>query len=164
MARYLIYLLALVSFSLERMCNCNPMTTTFNDENKIFRSSCRRDALFKITERNKKLVGQANSLVGWSRVKSLPMCVKLCIEASGCRSVNYKSESTSSTERNCQLLDVAKSNSTVLLKDATGWKHYEPVSQVLLENPKRRPKILNFPLTSDDSVVSTATKPRNSGC
>ncbi len=135
MARYFVILFAFVSFSLERMCYCNvPMTSTLNDENKIFRSSCRRDALFKITDRNKKLLGQANSLIGSSRVKSLPMCVKLCIEASGCRSVNYKSESTSSTERNCQLLDVAKSNSTAQLKDAAGWKHYEPISQVILKN------------------------------
>ncbi len=108
--------------------------SVFNNGHKIHRSSCRKDALFKLTDRNKKLQGQASNVIGSSRVKSLPLCVKLCMQPPNCRSINYKSEPGSNTEKNCQLLDIDKSNSTAQLTEAAGWKHYEPVSQVIVEH------------------------------
>ena len=98
---------------------------------QIFRSSCRKDALFKATDRDKILSGLASNLLGSTRVTSLALCAKACVNLPRCVSFNYKKKPATGVEKNCQLLDVDKGDSTAAsLSSAAGWIHYEPVMQV----------------------------------
>ena len=93
---------------------------------EIHRSSCRRDAIFKLTDRDKKLaLNSANILKTISGVR-LPVCANKCTSTFDCRSFNYKKEART----NCQILDIDKSNASVTLENAIGWNHYEPVETV----------------------------------
>lgn len=104
--------------------------STTTNQSRIHRSACRRDALFKLTDTNQKLSGVTANLVGSSHVKDLSFCVRNCIKPLSCRSVNYKKNPATNAENNCELLDILKSSSGVVLTSAPGWKHYEPIAQV----------------------------------
>ena len=98
---------------------------------EIFRSSCRNDALFKFTNKNKMLSGAASIVVSQLAVSHLSFCGKHCIHNSQCLSFNYKRQ-PSSGSTNCQLLNVVTTTSGTSLTSASGWTHYEPVNEVIL--------------------------------
>eukprot|EP00794_Sanderia_malayensis_P015802 gene15802-17395_t len=98
---------------------------------KIFRSNCRRDGLFKVTDRNSILSGASSANVVSATYKATPReCVRECLKILQCRSINFKEQSSTTSESNCQLLDIDKTNTSVVVKNTaefSGWKHYEPV-------------------------------------
>ena len=98
---------------------------------EIFRSSCRNDALFKFTNKNKMLSGTASIVVSQLATRNLSFCGKHCIHNSQCLSFNYKKQEPSSGSTNCQLLNVVTTTSGTSLTSASGWTHYEPVTEVI---------------------------------
>eukprot|EP00795_Rhopilema_esculentum_P011505 gene11505-21722_t len=96
---------------------------------KIFRSSCRRDVLMNATARDKKLTGTLQNIIANIHVARSSLCVKKCIEASKCMTINYKKYSQQQ-EKNCELLDISRGNNSVALTPDVGWIYFEPVSQV----------------------------------
>ena len=111
-----------------------PLHTAFSSssgsENGIHRTACRREVLFKLTDRGKKLAGGANNIILQRKEATLSGCVKRCLENDSCITINYKKlhQGSAATE-NCQLLDIMKSNGPMV--ESTGWNHYEPVKQVV---------------------------------
>ena len=95
---------------------------------EIFRSSCRTDGLFKITDRNAKLDSIKISSL---KVPSLSICARNCIKESSCLSINYNPGISS--QENCELLASNKSTIGASLISSTGWKHYNPVTQQVIE-------------------------------
>ena len=93
---------------------------------EIHRSSCRRDAIFKLTDRDKRLVFNSANIVKTISGVRLPVCANRCTSTFECRSFNYKKEEGI----NCQILDIDKSNASVTLENAIGWNHYEPIETV----------------------------------
>ena len=90
----------------------------------IHRSSCRRDGLFKIVERDKKLKG---GLLSLSDQKTLPLCIKECFSNSLCRSSNFNPNLPTA---NCEISSITKANSSAVIESCPGWKHYEPIMTV----------------------------------
>ena len=86
----------------------------------------------KATDRSKQLVGSASNVIASLHAETLSLCTKKCIDASECKSQNYKKYISGQNEINCQLLDVNISSIGVSLSPAAGWVHYEPVNQVKL--------------------------------
>ena len=70
----------------------------------VYRSSCRKDVLMKATDKNKKLVGSASNVISSFHAETLSLCTKKCIDASECKSQNYKKYASEENEINCQLL------------------------------------------------------------
>ena len=101
----------------------------------IFRSTCRRDALFKVSRRNEVLKLQSSNVLALQITADLPSCAKNCIDRITCRSFNYKTGSELS--KNCQTLNIDKQNTSVTFEASTGWIHYEAVSQVSRNYPMR---------------------------
>eukprot|EP00112_Aurelia_sp_Birch-Aquarium-sp1_P024171 Seg750.16 transcript_id=Seg750.16/GoldUCD/mRNA.D3Y31 product=Fibropellin-1 protein_id=Seg750.16/GoldUCD/D3Y31 len=93
------------------------------------KSECRRDTLMKATDREKRLTRTASNIISELHVKSLSHCTLNCVRHDRCVSTNYKKSFVSEQEKNCELLDVNKTLSSVTLSTANGWVHYEPVSQ-----------------------------------
>ena len=87
---------------------------------QIFRSSCRKDALFKVTRRNAKL---RNSTLASQQTNSLSRCAKLCINSKSCISINFNK-----MIGQCELLE--KNSTTATAELHVDWSHYEPVSMV----------------------------------
>ena len=95
----------------------------------LYRTECRRDVLFKLTDRDKKLTGQASNVLLELKEQSLSGCSKKCLVNKSCKSTNFKKQDPdSSAEKNCQILDILKVNGS--MTDVSGWNHYEPVKQV----------------------------------
>ena len=94
----------------------------------IYRSNCRRDALFKVSRRNEILKLQSSNVLALQITPDLPSCAKNCIDRITCRSFNYKTGSELS--ENCQTLNIDKQNTSVTFEASSGWIHYEAVSQV----------------------------------
>eukprot|EP00795_Rhopilema_esculentum_P000383 gene383-10047_t len=92
----------------------------------IHRTSCRRDALFKLTDRGKRISGIPTVEV--LSVTSRAICVRNCLRRVSCLSINFRS--TGNNENNCELVDLNKSNSSAVLTTSAGWDHYEPVNQI----------------------------------
>ena len=99
---------------------------------QIFRSNCRADGMFKLTDRNSKLDSLKISSL---KVSSLSICAKNCIKESSCLSINY--HPVTSSQENCELLASNKSTAGASLVSVTGWKHYDPVRQQVSFNPIR---------------------------
>ena len=99
---------------------------TQSEMHSIHRASCRRDALFELTDRGKRLSGIPTVAV--LSVTSRAICVRNCLRRVSCLSTNFRS--TGNNENNCELVDLNKSNSSAVLTTSTGWDHYEPVNQV----------------------------------
>ena len=93
---------------------------------KIHRSNCRRDAVFKATDRDKRLTLSQSSIFSIVSTAKLALCVQHCTSTFNCRSINYKQAQT----ENCQILEFDKSNASAVVENATGWVHYEPISMV----------------------------------
>ena len=93
---------------------------------EIHRSSCRRDAIFKLTDRDETLALNSGSILKTISGVRLPVCANKCTSTFHCRSFNYKSKQSSI----CQILDIDKSNASVTLENAVGWNHYEPIEMV----------------------------------
>ena len=91
---------------------------------QIFRSACRRDGLFAASARDKK---QTNGLISSHNILRLPLCAKKCTSTATCMTINYKYQTSSSQDLNCELLNTNLSSS---LSVAVGWVHYKPVRQV----------------------------------
>eukprot|EP00794_Sanderia_malayensis_P006995 gene6995-7780_t len=98
-----------------------------NGLSKIFVNECRKDALFKITDRDKKLGGVGANVIS-STEQSLSNCLRSCI-ARQCRSFNYKAFDNAILN-NCEVLNINKTSSGSSLVVASSWKHYEPIEQV----------------------------------
>ena len=97
---------------------------------EVHRSSCRRDALFKAADRDKKLTGISSNLIFSGHAASLSLCAHKCTSTPPCMTFNYKKKPSSSQDLNCQLLDINRSNSKASLQSSVGWIHYQPVTQV----------------------------------
>ena len=99
-------------------------TSQCGPQQGIYRSSCRKDTLFKITDRNVKINGD---LLTSNFQKGLSYCVRQCVEIDGCMSINYNQNVLNSS--NCEILSISK-NGTLLLESVSGWNHYEPITMV----------------------------------
>ena len=88
----------------------------------IYRSSCRKYAVFKATDRGKKVNG---GLIGAYIVGSLPECLRRCLASGSCLTFNF---SPPSNQNNCEILTSSRVNGGTL-EAATNWNHYEPISQ-----------------------------------
>ena len=84
----------------------------------------------KATDRNKKLTGTASNIISELHEKSLAHCTLKCVRHNRCESTNYKKKFGGEQEKNCELLDVNKTSSSVTLSTSNGCVHYEPVTQV----------------------------------
>ena len=93
---------------------------------QIYRLECRRDALMKVAERDKKLSGVISEM----RVTDLRICAQGCIRNYSCYSINYKQFTITEQGNNCELLNVTKTTNGTTLIAAPGWRHYEPSVQV----------------------------------
>ena len=93
---------------------------------QIYRNKCRRDAIMKVTDRDKKLTG----VIFQVRASALPHCVRGCINESMCSSINYKKVTTTTQGTNCELLNTNRTSEGANLIAAPGWLHYEPTAQV----------------------------------
>ena len=83
-------------------------------EAKIFRSSCRKDALFKLKIRNGKLT---SGILIPKQTHGLDKCVKSCIDGSPCISINFRK-----ADGQCELLK--KDSSTATAQLSPGWNYY----------------------------------------
>ncbi|XP_065053012.1 fibropellin-3-like [Rhopilema esculentum] len=86
---------------------------------EIYKSSCRRYSVFRITDRGQK--------VTWGFIKrinasSLSFCLKGCLDESVCKSFNFNKGAND----NCELLSSTRKSGTTY---ADGWNHYEPIYQ-----------------------------------
>ena len=106
----IIKLIAL--YSLGRVCDGN-----YN----IYRSSCRKYAVFKATDRGKKVNG---GLIAAYIASSLPECVRRCLAATNCLTFNF---SPASNQNNCEILTSSRVNGGTL-EAANNWNHYEALS------------------------------------
>ena len=97
------------------------------DNYEIYRDQCRKEALFKITDRNVKING---GLIQTVHANSLAYCLKNCVDASACKTFNFKPTSVT-TELNCELLSATRVDSGMTSINSLGWKHYEPVQQTV---------------------------------
>ena len=86
---------------------------------EIYRSSCRTDVLFKISNRDYKLDMGADKMLA---IPSLSQCARKCVKRESCKSINYNPNSYE-----CELLNASKSNGGSLVA-SVGWKHYEPLN------------------------------------
>ena len=95
----------------------------------IHRMQCRKDVLFKLIDRNKKLTGQNNNIIEKTNQISLSTCIKKCLDNSNCITINFKRPNEGLPQaENCQLLNILKANGSIVAE--SGWNHYEPVKQV----------------------------------
>ena len=83
----------------------------------------------KVTDRGKRLERTASDVISSVNSPSLPFCVRSCTREERCTSINYKVTSTVG-EKNCQILAISKSTASTKMSNATGWIHYEPITQV----------------------------------
>ena len=90
----------------------------------IHRLDCRRDAVFKATDKEKVLNG--GNILSIINTTSLAKCAKHCTSYNQSRSFNFKKKG----DNNCQILDIDKRNSSGKIENAPGWIHYDPVSEV----------------------------------
>ena len=96
--------------------------STYGGNYNIYRSACRKYAVFKATDRNAKVKG---GLISVFYVNSLPHCVRECLAVSNCLTFNF---SPTKNQENCEILASSKSTDGTLVA-ATSWNHYEALSQ-----------------------------------
>ena len=98
---------------------------------KIHRMSCRNEATFKANARDFVVKESSAKLISTIKALLLPNCARSCIKTSECKSFLFKKNTTLSTEKNCQLLNVEKNNLTSGdIQGMAGWVYYEPLQQV----------------------------------
>ena len=94
--------------------------TVFDTSFEIYRMSCRKDALFKLSARNSKLQVIPISMVA---VDNLSLCARMCIHENTCKSINYNV-----FNKSCEILSKNKSDvGNDMIKNADNWRHYEPI-------------------------------------
>ena len=91
----------------------------------VYRSSCRRDGLFQITDSDMKL---KNGIIVSSSQKDLSHCARQCVKTIGCLSLNFSPSILQNS--NCEILDNSKEDNGSVMEATSGWKHYEPVVSV----------------------------------
>ena len=94
---------------------------------KVHRSECRRDSLYKASDRDKILTLAAGNIIVATTAVALSTCAKQCTSHSQGRSFNFQKDGSN----NCKILDIDKKNATAKIESAPGWIHYEPVDQVV---------------------------------
>ena len=94
---------------------------TFAGSYNIYRSACRKYAVFKATDRNMKM---KDGLISSYLVESLPYCVRKCLAAPNCMTINF---SPTESPGNCELLTYSRSSGGAL-EAAPAWNHYESLS------------------------------------
>ena len=109
-------------------CICIAISCIRAETYKVYRSSCRRDGLFKLTDTNKKLGGTSDIVLSFQ--KTLSHCAVHCVRKESCMTINYNKWITSNAQMNCELVGIDKSNANAVLIAADAWAHYEPVQQV----------------------------------
>ena len=92
----------------------------------IHRFECRRDAVYKATDKEKALTLTDGNFLAITNATKLAKCAKQCTSHSQCRSFNFKKTG----RNNCQILDIDKANSSGKIENAPGWIHYDPVAMV----------------------------------
>ena len=92
----------------------------------IHRLECRRDAIYKATDKEKALTLTDGNVLAITNATKLAKCAKQCNSYSQCRSFNFKKKGSN----NCQILDIDKKNSSGKIENAPGWIHYDPVTTV----------------------------------
>ena len=127
-------------------------TSQCGPQQGIYRSSCRKGTLFKITDRNVKING---GLLTSNYQKGLSYCVRECVETDGCMLVNYNLNVLDSS--NCEILNISK-NGTLFLESVSGWNHYEPITMVSFTFSTGCPN-KSFPLLNKNN--SGHIRPRN---
>ena len=96
------------------------LVTVFDISFEIYRMSCRKDALFKLSARNSKLQVIPISMVA---VDNLSLCARMCIHENTCKSLNYNV-----FNKSCEILSKSKSEvGNDMIKNADNWRHYEPI-------------------------------------
>ena len=99
---------------------------------KIHRMGCRNEATFKAKSRNMRVKEGSSKIISIINVHLLPNCARSCIKTNGCKSLSFKKNLSTPTEKNCQLLNVERSNLTTSdIENNTRWIYYEPLNQVL---------------------------------
>ena len=95
--------------------------TVFDTSFEIYRKSCRRDALFKLSARNSKLEVTPISMV---TVDNLSLCARMCVHENTCKSINYNV-----FNKSCEVLSKSKLEvGNDMVKNADNWRHYEPIA------------------------------------
>ena len=98
---------------------------------KIHRRNCRNEAIFKANGTSFVVKANSSTLIVTMNAPLLPNCARRCIKTNGCKSVIYKKEPATPTERNCQILNAEKADLTGdEIESSTGWIYYEPLQQV----------------------------------
>ena len=98
---------------------------------KIHRMFCRNEATFKSFDKDFMVKLNSSKLISSITAPLLPDCARSCIKHSGCKSLIYKKKPATTTELNCQLLDVEKSSlANDDIGNSVGWIYYEPLQQV----------------------------------
>ena len=95
------------------------------DNHTVYRSSCRTDGLFKLTDRDMRI---KNGLIASSYQRDLSHCARQCLMINRCLSINFNPGISQNS--NCETFESSKTNSTSALEASTGWKHYEPIVTV----------------------------------
>ena len=73
----------------------------------------------------------SSKLISTTSVPSLTQCLRSCIRNDDCKSMVYKKKPATTKEKNCQILNVERSNLTNDdMVASTGWEYYEPVKTV----------------------------------
>ena len=105
-----------VSAFLFSMIAFNAITQTI----EIYRMSCRKDVLFKLSADNSKLEAV---LISTATQKYLHLCARMCLSKNTCKSFNYNA-----INKSCEILPQNKQEAGAeKLKEASGWKYYQPL-------------------------------------
>ena len=91
----------------------------------LYRSSCRNDGLFKLTDRNMKIKG---GMIVSSYQRDLSHCARQCLMIGECLSINFNPGILQKS--NCEAFHNSKANVSSLMEANLGWKHYEPIPTV----------------------------------
>ena len=93
----------------------------------LYRSQCRKDAIFKLTDKNTKVVQNISRNFP---AATLSHCARACLGDHTCKSINYSpSASFLTPENNCETLTTTKyESSQSMLSSQNGWNHYEPLN------------------------------------
>ena len=94
---------------------------------EVYRISCRRDALFKMSAKNSKLEVVPISI---STLQQLYLCARLCLSVNACKCFNYNVHTKS-----CEALSKNKQEvGNDKLKNAENWNYYEPIMYEVSED------------------------------
>eukprot|EP00795_Rhopilema_esculentum_P001208 gene1208-15574_t len=91
----------------------------------VYRSECRRDALFIATDRDKVVSQTVGGVLQTIKNIRLPLCAKQCTGNNQCQSLNFKKDAISE----CEILSFNKTTAGAVIENKPGWIHYEPINQ-----------------------------------